>query len=134
MSETDMRYNESGYGADDTEPLSTGGVTPMPPHLTTCSILDCSRPPLARGWCVMHYTRWLRHDDPCHSGPTLVERFWAKVEFTDTCWLWGGTRENNGYGRFSIGRRDLLAHRWAYEFCVGPIPEGLTLDAKQKCR
>ena len=56
------------------------------------------------------------------------ERFWSKVEFTDTCWLW--TRAtHNGYGWFSgEHRQSNFAHRWSYEFCVGEIPEGLQID------
>lgn len=30
----------------------------------TCSIDGCPKPVDCRGWCKMHYTRWLRHDDP----------------------------------------------------------------------
>ena len=58
---------------------------------------------------------------------TIEERFWGKVEFTDTCWLWtaSGVRE---YGCFYVDGGNVYAHRWAYEFCVGPIPEGLELD------
>ncbi len=58
----------------------------------------------------------------------LRERFWSKVEFTDTCWLWRAGCVGEGYGAFRVGNRVVRAHRWAYEFCVGPIPEGLTLD------
>lgn len=58
------------------------------------------------------------------------ERFWALVEKTDTCWLWIGTRDRRGYGRFAAVWRDgkVLAHRWAYETFVGPVPDGLELD------
>ena len=52
--------------------------------------------------------------------------FWTKVEFTDTCWLWTGGTTSQGYGRFRS--RQNYAHRYAYEFCVGPIPGGLELD------
>ena len=58
-------------------------------------------------------------------------RFWSKVRFTDTCWLWTGFAHGRGggYGNFAMGnKREVQAHRWAYEFCVGPIPEGLQLD------
>lgn len=53
-------------------------------------------------------------------------RFWRTVDRrgVDECWLWLGTLNSHGYGRY--GRR--MAHRMAYEFLVGPIPEGLTLD------
>lgn len=54
----------------------------------------------------------------------VVDRFWRKVEFTDSCWLWTACVQPNGYGQFA----DARAHRWAYEFCVGPIPDGLQLD------
>jgi hypothetical protein len=29
-----------------------------------CSIEDCDKPAFARGWCSMHYSRWLKHGDP----------------------------------------------------------------------
>lgn len=32
----------------------------------TCSIEDCERDYLARGWCDMHYRRWRRHGDPTY--------------------------------------------------------------------
>ena len=55
---------------------------------------------------------------------TIEERFWAKVEKTDICWLWTGTVDSAGYGRCGQG----IAHRYAYKLVVGPIPEGLSLD------
>jgi uncharacterized protein (DUF433 family) len=29
-----------------------------------CSISDCGKPVLARGWCNSHWKRWRKHDDP----------------------------------------------------------------------
>ena len=58
---------------------------------------------------------------------TVPERFWSKVEFTDSCWLWTAAK-SGGYGHFWPAGRMIPAHRWAYEFCVGPIPEGLEID------
>jgi hypothetical protein len=55
-------------------------------------------------------------------------RFWAKVRKTSTHWLWLGTKNNGGYGRFWAGGHMVLAHRWAYEHWVGSIPDGLELD------
>jgi len=55
-----------------------------------------------------------------------TERFWEKVEKTDTCWLWtGSVTKSGGYGQLSIHNRPVRAHRFAYELIVGPIPEGL---------
>lgn len=56
-------------------------------------------------------------------------RFWSKVEFTETCWLWTGGQQGGGYGHFMAHRESqYLAHRYAYAFCVGEIPHGLTID------
>lgn len=59
------------------------------------------------------------------------DNFWAKVDKTETCWLWtghrtpaGGRYGQGGYGLFSSA----LAHRVAYESSRGPIPEGMTID------
>lgn len=66
---------------------------------------------------------------------TPEERFWLKVEKTDTCWLWtGGTvhHRGNSSGIFTIhnGERrvNVLAHRLAYEWLVGQVPEGHALS------
>jgi len=56
---------------------------------------------------------------------TIEERFWAKVDKTETCWLWTGCTQKNGYGGFSIDHHKHLAHRVAYESAVGLIPEGV---------
>lgn len=63
------------------------------------------------------------------------ERFWPKVDLSGPgCWLWTAGTNRDGYGSFRVGsqsdgtRRHVLAHRWAYEHLVGPIPEGLTID------
>ena len=53
------------------------------------------------------------------------EAFWGRVNKTETCWLWTGTINDQGYG---ISRRHFRAHRIAYELLVGPIPDGLQLD------
>lgn len=56
-------------------------------------------------------------------------RFFAKVEFTETCWSWKSAKNTGGYGLFYYDKnKRVVAHRWAYEFCVGSISEGLTLD------
>jgi hypothetical protein len=40
------------------------------------------------------------------------------------CWLWIGKISNRGYGCFD----NHMAHRFAYELFVGPIPDGLVVD------
>ncbi|WP_288756275.1 MULTISPECIES: HNH endonuclease signature motif containing protein [Micrococcales] len=58
-----------------------------------------------------------------------AERFAEKVSVAKSgCHEWTGYRGENGYGRFYFQGRGALAHRWAYEHFVGPIPEGLQID------
>ena len=59
---------------------------------------------------------------------TPEERFWRKVNKTETCWLWTGSLKAAGYGRLRVGEAYVGAHRYSYELHVGPIPAGLQLD------
>lgn len=61
----------------------------------------------------------------------IHERLYAKILKTETCWIWTGALNNKGYGVIGApapSKALLLAHRVSYDFHVGPIPEGLTLD------
>jgi hypothetical protein len=65
------------------------------------------------------------------NGSTLEARFYNKVRggSIDECWLWIGARIYSGYGLFNDAPHHMTyAHRWAYEFMVADIPEGLELD------
>ena len=57
-----------------------------------------------------------------------MERFWSKVEKTDTCWWWRGAISDQGYGNFRFDGATVKAHRLAYEFEIGPIPDGKQID------
>jgi len=61
---------------------------------------------------------------------TAEDRFWAKIRKTETCWLWTAGTNRSGYGTFSIGVHcpKILAHRFAYQLLVGPIPAGQEID------
>jgi hypothetical protein len=69
------------------------------------------------------------------------DRFWAQVEKSDGCWVWTGAK-HKGYGQFTLygfknkkgqwRNKTVRAHRIAYEWLVGPIPEGLTIDHECK--
>lgn len=59
----------------------------------------------------------------------LAERFWGRVNKTETCWLWTGGTTTNGYGRIYLIRggswKAVSAHRLSYELAFGRIPDGL---------
>lgn len=54
-----------------------------------------------------------------------MARFWSKVERAGDCWVWQGTITRGGYGRFWLYGRMLRAHRAAYYFTYGSLPDGL---------
>jgi hypothetical protein len=62
----------------------------------------------------------------------IEERFWEKVvrDIDTGCWEWTGCRMWNGYGIIHgiVGNSYIYCHRLAYELCIGPIPNGLTVD------
>lgn len=99
---------------------------------THCSVSDCAKPARLKGWCVAHYTRNRRNGDPetriSGRGLPEAERFWRRVNAEGPCWIWTGARTGSGYGNFRVGDTVVVAHRYAWENLVGPIPEGMVLD------
>lgn len=60
-----------------------------------------------------------------------LDRFAEKVALTDAgCIEWIASTNGGGYGTFYPGNSgaSVVAHRWSYEYHVGPIPDGLYLD------
>jgi hypothetical protein len=75
----------------------------------------------AREWARAHYVPAVRR--------TVAERLWARVNKTDTCWLWTGSLGHGGrYGAMVVDGKAKATHRIAYELLVGPIPDGLEID------
>lgn len=64
----------------------------------------------------------------------LAERFWRRVNkngpmhpvLLSMCWLWtGAVFQRSNYGSVTSNGIQKSAHRAAWEFCRGPIPNGL---------
>lgn len=55
------------------------------------------------------------------------QRFWSKVEKTDSCWNWLGSKVD-GYGKFWLNGKTIRVHRLSYEMIKGKIPNGLQID------
>lgn len=71
---------------------------------------------------------------PRGPGKPQDERFWAKVQKTETCWNWTGQIDPRyHYGRFwktgdyfATGeRRRTQVHRFSWELHNGPVPDGM---------
>lgn len=58
--------------------------------------------------------------------PSVEERFWAKVNKTESCWLWTAAT-TVGYGVIGSGRDLVYAHRFSWELHNGPIPKGMNV-------
>ena len=81
--------------------------------------------------CNMHYKRWRKWGDPSviHTNKSALDRFWPKVQKTDSCWIWTKALNDAGYGLFgSPAGYSRLAHRFAYQVLIGQVPKGLVLD------
>ena len=63
--------------------------------------------------------------------PTLREHYEEKVirGDGDECWGWKGCLQA-GYGFLAHNKKQMNAHRVAYELFIGPIPEGLCVCHK----
>ena len=46
----------------------------------------------------------------------------------EPCWIWRASCTGEGYGQVTKNGTTYLAHRFSYEYFVGPIPRGLQID------
>lgn len=54
--------------------------------------------------------------------PQQLDRFWARVEKTETCWIWLGAINKYGYGAVGINGKVLRAHRISWAIANGRTP------------
>lgn len=57
-----------------------------------------------------------------------ADRFWSKVEKSESCWLWKPNKTLTRYGCFYLNNGQMTAHRFSYAVTKGEVPEGLELD------
>src|SRR5690349_16971313 len=95
---------------------------------TVCKMAECAGKVRARGLCGKHYQRARLAGMGTIPPKPVKERFLEKTATVGDCWEWTSTLNSSGYGRFFANGTMRLAHRFAYELWVGPIPEGLQID------
>jgi len=61
-----------------------------------------------------------------------IERFWSKVNKTDTCWLWTGCCDAFGHGVIGINCKQSFVHRVSWVLAGNIIPDGHVV--RHKCR
>lgn len=81
------------------------------------------RPREGKRFVHLHHVRVFDH----------AAAFWAKVDKSPghgprgDCWVWTGSRNEHGYGSLTVRCKRKKAHRQAWEYVVGPIPDGMEL-------
>src|SRR5665811_264876 len=102
-----------------------------------CSIPDCDRPHVARGWCQKHWQRWANRGrgdaDPAvllprygfkigspgrprdTDYPALFETYVDRTTTPDGCHTWTGGCDRDGYGVFGVNGHQIRANRFALE-------------------
>jgi len=92
-----------------------------------CSIPDCGKRVEARGWCVAHYNRWIRHGDPLSGGISKGEaqRYFRDVVLVydgNDCLPWPYDRSTAGYGRLKYNGKQKNVSRLVCEVAEGQPP------------
>lgn len=100
-----------------------------------CSIADCGKPTLARGWCANHYGRWKRHGTPAGGRAAPGQAAWWLLEnilrASDDCLLWPFACNSAGYGKIQYRGKIRDTHRLVCELTYGPPSKGL--EAAHAC-
>ena len=60
-----------------------------------------------------------------------LQRFWSKVDkrgptadhMDSRCWVWKGSKDKDGYGRFSVKGKSISSHRFSFLVATGQLPE-----------
>lgn len=99
--------------------------------MNICAFPECGRVKKAKGLCNGHDLQRRKGHDLMALGKHALPadaRFWVHVEKTDTCWIWTGAKDHNGYGKLRINGRTLAAHRISFERSISPISAGQLID------
>jgi hypothetical protein len=59
---------------------------------------------------------------------STLRRFAAKVLVGDGCWIWQGSIDHHGYGRFRYNGKTMGAHQASFDMFVGRMPQGCEPD------
>lgn len=116
-----------------------GTLPPKAPAPDGCSVDNCPGAHEARGLCQKHYFRYYMRGTTELTEPwramSIEARFRSKVRDEpcacgdcDGCLRWKAGKIGQGYGSFYVNGKRVLAHRFAYELEVGPIPEFHQVD------
>lgn len=98
-----------------------------------CPFPECGKPHHAHGYCAGHARQFKLGQElrPLRrSALTQTQRFWEKVQKTETCWTWTGARNHLGYGQIWVSdeKRVVMAHIFSVWMSGRLIPDGWDVD------
>jgi len=105
-----------------------------------CGVVMCEKEQYrTTGYCRSHARAMELYGDPLAQkqqqwhGLSVRERFLKYVKKTDTCWLWIGSKDKNGYGRLNIKDSPTLAHRLSWLLFSGASGIPIDRNILHKC-
>lgn len=103
----------------------------------SCSIPECGKPHVARGYCQNHYSRLRKHGDPLagrtpNGEPLRFIHEVALLHTGDECLTWPYCKMGNGYPQIRVGGKPLIVSRYVCELAHG-APPTLDHDAAHSC-
>ena len=96
--------------------------------MKVCEVVGCKNSHRAKGLCPKHYWRLTHRGtiaDPVKT--SFEQRFWSKVDKTESCWVWKGAL-HDGYGTITIGYAQKMAHRASLEIAGVEVPADQFVD------
>lgn len=104
-------------------------------RVSECAEGGCEAPVVVRGRCENHYAspgfigprKFLPSELSLDQALSFFGWFQVPGPLTTPCWVWGGTLNHGGYGRFRFQGKRVMAHRAAYMVHNGDIPDGLLI-------
>lgn len=96
-----------------------------------CSVGECPKPVLARGWCNAHYRRWQRHGDPLKGSTSpgaaqaWLTDYLANLPDSTDCVEWPYGKGKWGYGVVRWNGKSKPVHIIVNEAVRGPRPAGM---------
>jgi len=98
-----------------------------------CSFDGCNGKYKAKGLCLKHYHRLLRHGDPSYEVVIVgdaAKRLKSHVEIDhNECWNWKRYKKN-GYGITTLSGVREQAHRASWKVFSGEVPMGMQVNHK----
>lgn len=100
------------------------------PRIVVCRGEGCTRAPVKRGLCGMHYRRFQRsHEFVKAPVVSPLDRVMSRaVAGPGDCLVFTGTIRKDGYGQIRVDRRTRPAHVVVYEALFGRVPVGYHVD------